>query len=143
YNAFKDALEAGLKGKNPTKGLSDVQMKAALTTTGYATGGLPTNAIWNLIDFMQSKPVRKTGKVTKEMVKDLKEVIDLYIDDYKDDPEAEKFINDLREYKDQMLPVTDVEINEVIPEDTKDVFKQALSKGEWDAYDNETGAAGI
>ena len=141
--AVRDVLDAAMKGKNGLKRLSDVQQKALLTNMGYLAGGAPTNAIFKLAEFATGRDVKKVGKSIKSQANEVKELIDLYVEENGDDPEAAKFIEDLKQYKDTLLPVTDVEVTEIVPEGTKDIMRESLSGGKWDAYNADSGAAGV
>lgn len=138
--AMKDMLSMAVKGKSAD--LSDVQRKALLTNAGYIVGGAPTNAMWKGMEALQSRTARKVERAITDEIKDLHKEINSFIDVYKDDPEAQLFIEDLKEYQ-QTLPQFDNDVKNIIPENTQEVIKQLSSKGKWDAYDSDTGAAGI
>lgn len=133
-----DILEMGIKGKRMK--LDDRERKALITQAGYLVGGFPTNAINKGIDRLQERDAAQFGK---SVFQELHDKINEYAEEYSDTPEAEAFIEDLRELQ-KTLPVTPTtDVKALIPENTKEVIKLATSKGAWDAYDPETGAAGI
>lgn len=140
YNVLKDVLKAARKGKMAS--LSDVQQKAILTNMGYLAGGAPTNSMWKLAEFMKndaSKPMRQM----KRNVDELNDEINLFIEAFQDDPETAKFINDLKEYQKDIQPTPEQDATKLIPEDTKDIIKSISSEGKWNAYNSETGEAGL
>lgn len=136
------------KGKWKNVNLSEVQRKSMLTNLGYLSGlvtgqsGLPTNSIINIAEGLQSKNVKKLRNFVIDQARDLKREIELFSDAMSEVPEAKTLISDLNEYANDFLPPTD-QPKKLIPDDAKEVIKQISSKGEWDAYDPETGAAGI
>lgn len=135
-----DALEMALKGQG--KELNDTQRKILLTNAGYMMGGAPTNAMYKAFEALSSGKVKKGSKFMVKEIKDLHQKIDKYIDTFKDEPEAQEFIEDLKTYKKE-LPQFDADVKNIIPENTKETLKKALSGGEWNKFNKDTGAAGI
>jgi len=132
----------GMKKKGVTPTLSKPQRKALLTTAGYIVGGAPTNGAWKAYEAMDSKEMRKGGKILEENIRDLNKEISAFAKMFKDEPDAQPFINDLIEYK-KTLPQFDEPVKDLIPENAKEDIKNILSGGDWTKVDNFTGAAGI
>lgn len=137
---LKDTLNMALQGK--TKKLTDKQRKIILTNAGYIVGGLPTNGLMKTYEALQGGAVRASNAFMKDEIQELHESIDTYINTYKDNKEAQPFIEELKEYKKE-LPQFDADVKNLIPEGAKEEMKIALSGGKWNAYNKETGAAGI
>jgi hypothetical protein len=141
YVIMRDSLDMAIKGRKVS--LSDTQRKILLTNAGYLVGGAPTNTINKAWDAINQGKVRKGSKFMADEMKSLNETIDTYINEFKDEPEAQEFIEDLKEYKKTVPQDPDSELKNIIPEDTKTVMKESLSGGKWDKFDPDTGAAGI
>ena len=84
---------------------------------------------------------------TKELMEDIKTLnkeINGFIKLFKDEEDAEVFIEDLKEYQ-QTLPQfeDDDDLSNIIPAGTTETFAKALSNNDWKKVDPETGAAGV
>jgi hypothetical protein len=137
---LKDSLDMALKGR--MKEFSDTQRKLLLTNAGYLAGGAPTNSIYKVFEALNEGSVRKGSKHLKEEIIELHEKIDKYIDVFGDEPERKDFIGELKEYKKE-LPQFDTDVKNIIPENTKETLKSALSQGKWNKFDPDTKAAGV
>jgi hypothetical protein len=135
--ALKDLLAMGNKAS--LSKLSDDQRKFLLRDFGYIIGGAPTNAMTKAIGVLNSKQVKKGSEHIREEIKELHQEIEKFIGINKDNPKAEVFINDLKEYK-KTLPHDEADpVKSIIPENTK---KFISSGSAWDSHDSVTGAAG-
>lgn len=137
---MKDILDAGLQGE--TKDLNKHQRKLLLTNLGYIAGGAPTNSIYKAIEALDNRYVNQVNRNMKQNIMELHEKIDTYIEKFGDDPEAQSFIEGIKEYKKE-LPQYDSDVKNIIPENTKETLKKSLSEGKWNKFDPDTGAAGI
>lgn len=135
--ALNNWLRAGLDFKRMKK----KDRKALLTNAGYLVGGAPTNAIYKGMELLASRPVLKGTKFITEEIKDLNATIKEFIEEYKDVPEAQEFIQDLKEEQGR-LPQFDGDVSHIIPEGSQELIREAASGGDWKAYNAETGAAG-
>lgn len=131
--ALKEVLEMGRKAS-----LGKVQRAALLHNAGYIVGGAPTNSFNKVLNALDSKEVKKGTKYLKEDIQALHKEINLYIDAFKDNKEAEPFIEDLKEYQ-KTLPQYDNDVKHIIPENIKEVIS---SGNKWNKLDMETGAVG-
>lgn len=138
--AINQALVGFLTGEG--NDLTPLQRKEVLKTMGYIAGGAPTGAITKAIKAIDEMDTDDYTKQATRVIKDTHKVIDFFIDEFKNKPEAELFIEDLKEYK-QSLPQFDADVRNIIPEDSQEIIKQISSEGKWDAYDKETGASGV
>lgn len=144
--ALKDMLRMAnlrrvAKGKAPR--LSDVHQKSLVTTMGYLAGGAPSNAIFKLGDALTSRPVRKASRHIKGEMKDLNNEIDKFIKAFSDDEDAQVFIEDLKEFQKQHLPVEREDAVKLIPADSLDMIKESVSQGDWTKVNPITGATGV
>lgn len=135
------------KGKTPDpakigKSLSDDQRKFLLTNAGYIVGGAPTNGMNKALASLNSKEVKKGATYLKQDIMDLNKEIGKFINAFSGDKDAEPFIEDLKEYQ-KTLPQFDNDVKNIIPASAKEEIKTALSGGQWDKEDPDTGAAGI
>lgn len=137
---LKDVLGMAVKGKS--KKLTDKQRKILLTNAGYLAGGLPTNSLYKGFEALQGGAIRASNMFMKDEIQELHEGIDIYIEEYKDNENAQPFIEELKEYKKE-LPQFDASVKNIIPEGTKETLKAALSGGQWNKFDKESGAAGV
>jgi len=138
--ALKDVLNMATRGKSIR--LSDVQRKALLNNAGYLAGGVPTNGMFKAMEALQSKEVRKGSKYLQEEIKDLNKEIKTFINMFKDEKEAETFIEDLKEYQ-KTLPQAEEDIKDLVPENASLEIENILSGGDWQKFDKQTGASGI
>lgn len=137
---MKEVLGMAVKGK--VANLSDNQRKMLLTNAGYIIGGAPTNGMNKAIKLLSGKQIKKGAEHLKDSVSELHDGIKEYINTFSDDPEAQDFIEELKDYQ-KTLPQTQKSIKQVIPENAQEDIKQVSSKGNWNTIDPETGAAGI
>jgi hypothetical protein len=140
YVILKNALDAAIDGH--ATDLSDVQRKILLTDLGYIAGGAPSNSLYKAYESLNSGAVKKGSNHLVDEIKGLHRAIDSFINIFQDKPEAKQFIEDLKEQKKE-LPQFDSDVKNILPENTKSTLKEVLSKGKWNAFDKETGAAGI
>jgi len=140
YAALNDALSMAVKGKGS---LSKLDRKALLTNGGYLLGGAPTNAIWKGYEFLNGREVSRVTRNTSNLMKDLNKNINMFIDRFKDDPDAQVFINDLKEYQQNVLGAFAEDVKEVLPENINESMEALTSEGDWTKYNEDTGAAGI
>jgi len=131
----KGELESPFRRVN----LSNVQQKSLLTNMGYLIGGAPTNGMNKALEALQSREVRRGSKFVANEIQQLNKEIKVFTDMFRDVPEAQQFIDDLKEYQ-QTLPQDEKSIKNIIPENAKEVIK---GNTPWNKIDPETGAAGI
>lgn len=131
-NAIANLLDGGLKR------LTKADRKALVVFGGYfPLGGAPSNTINKVIDKAQDMK-----RPAKEILKHANDKINEYIEKFKGDPEAQIFIEDLKEYQ-KTLPQDDEGALKLDPVTTKNTIKQVSSGGNWMKHNEETGAAGI
>lgn len=141
---LNDALDMAIsEGELPT--VTDKQRKNLLTSAGYLIGGAPTNMMNKGIDYIQDtdfyNSLPSPTEAIKNTILETHQKIDEYIEKYKDKPEAQDFIEELKDYKKE-LPQFDSDVKNILPENAKEDMKAALSGGKWDKFNPETGAVG-
>lgn len=137
-NALREALHDIRKLKFPS--VSEANKKAAVTSLGYISGGAPTNAMFKLAKAIESREFKKAGRFLKDVNRDLKDEINLFINTFEDNEEAEEFINELEQYKEDNLAPDPENPEEIIPENTKEVIKAGNT---WNTYNAETDEGGL
>ena len=137
---LKDTLRQMMKFKKSGV-MSEVQKRALLNDAGYLLGGAPTKGLYKIINGVNNGEIKKSSSYLKDNILDLHKSIDAFVKAFKDEPDAEQFINDLKEYQ-KTLPTFDSDVKGLIPETAKDAIR--ISSGnDWKKVDPKTGAAGI
>lgn len=117
--------------------------KALINLAGFAVGGAPTNQINKVIDAVSDSKLQRNAKEFLDDITHLNDTIKEYSDKFKDVPEAQPIIEDLKEYQKTLPQMPSNNEDHIIPENTKETLKQALSEGRWTKFDPDTGAVGI
>jgi hypothetical protein len=116
--------------------------KALITLGGFAIGGAPTNTLNKVIDMVGSSSIKRNVKEGMNDLLRFNKTVDAFKEEYKDEPDAKDFIQDLEDYQ-KTLPKFENDGQTVVPEGTKESIKKAVSGGDWTKYNEDTGAIGV
>lgn len=147
YNGLADFLEDVLiEGDIDAGTLSRTQKKALGFTTSYIVGGIPVNGPMKIVKAItEGETIENLGDTMTNEAKRLNAVINDVIQLLGGKKESESFVEDIQQVQKELLvnlqPKKDIE--EVIPEDSKEVIKQISSEGKWTSKNSDTGAVGI
>lgn len=133
--------QLGMNTSGEKNKLSNVQVKTLLVDAGYLLSA-PSNSIMKGIGLLESSDAKKTVQDFKDDVTAFNKEANSFINAFKDKPQAQPFINDLKEYQ-KTIPQFDNDVKKIIPPNAESDIKQIISKGEWDHLDPQTGASGI
>ena len=139
-SGLADVLSISLGGEAE---LSGVELKAMLFSGSYLTGGYPINGMYKFKKFLESEAFLDSVDYVSSESKRLNDSINSFVDKFESDPKSKDLIEDLKLIQEEVLSQYDADVENIIPEDTKEIIKEALSEGEWTTLDPETGAAGI
>ena len=138
-----DSLELAVEGELDLESMSPKRVKAMLYSASYLTGGFAVNGMSKFKKFLDNEDVLDTADRAQKEMKRLNKSINSFIDKFKDKPSAQQYIENLKKIQTELIPQFDQDTKEVIPEDVREVLKTALSEGEWNAFNPDTGAAGV
>lgn len=146
-STFGRALKAATEGlgfwmQGDDVDFSDKQMKDMMYAGGFLTR-VPVNGPLKIKKYMETL---EEGQIEEDSmsntVRDFNEAANIFIERYKDKPEAKQAVEDIKKVQ-AMLPQSEESIKPAIPDTAKEELKQSLSEGKWNAYNADTGAAGI
>ncbi len=145
-SGLTDMLEMALEGESIKASygyLSKEQKKAMLFSAGYLTRYVPANGIYKAQKIIESEPVQNPTEYIKDESKRLNDAINNYIKLFGKKPEAQDFIEDLKQVQKEIIPQYTNDVREVIPENFNEQAKAILSNGDWTKFNPTTKAAGV
>jgi len=143
YVGLKEYVQLGAEAQ----GLSEVQTKALLSSLGYVTGGWPINGLYKLknsIDDNFSVP----DFLKPSAVAELQTTVDKYVENSEGEID-DAYLKELEAMSAELAPINptpsqpDSAKSEIIPDGALDIIKHIESRGQWDAQNPNSSAAGL